>query len=81
MVIEAAFVILLIEAGDFYISNPTKTTVFHAFSFYRFSEQLLNSPHFLYDESDVLLKTSFVAFTNEKVTNALMSEVQSCSRT
>lgn len=35
------FVVLLIEAGGFYIIKPTESTVFHAPSFYRFGEPLL----------------------------------------
>lgn len=61
------FVVVVIKAADFYIGSSTESTVFHVTSFYQFSDQLLNKLIHQYDECSVLMKTRFVAFTNERL--------------
>lgn len=63
---RSGFVLLLIEAVDFYIKNPTKSTAFHAARFYRFDETLVQKTYDLFNEFNILVKSSFPWFTSEK---------------
>lgn len=48
---RACFIVLLVEADAFHINNPINFTVFRAFRFYRFGEQLLQKLFVGFNES------------------------------
>lgn len=68
---RGSFVVVLIEAADFFINNPTNSTALHASSFCQSGEQLLSKRYHMCNEFNILMKTIFDAFRNEKLTRAL----------
>lgn len=62
-----SFAVILIEMADVHINKPTKSMDFHAPSFYRFREQLLQKLCELFGWLSESLKPSFLGFMNEKL--------------
>lgn len=62
---QISFIALLIEAADFNIRNPTKSTTFNVPSFYRFDNPLLHKLYNLHDEFSLFLKPRFLSFMND----------------
>lgn len=61
------FIDLLIEADYFSTNNRTKSTAFHAPSFYLIGEQWLEVMHDLHDEFNKLMKPSFPVFMSDSL--------------
>lgn len=59
-VTRSSSVLLLIEVAGLYINNATKSTAFHALSFYRFGDQLLKKLYDLFEKFNALRKLSFL---------------------
>lgn len=51
---QSSFFVLLIEVAAFYIEIPTNSRSFHAPSFYRLDEKLLQNLYYLYSDIKVL---------------------------
>lgn len=69
---KASFVVLLIEAADFSINNPTKSTDFHAISFYTFCGKFLETSYDVHADFNELLKPRLHVVMNETLDKTLV---------